>query len=168
MRNKVELEGNIAVITIKRSNGDIRFIIDDKDLGKVSKYTWWYIEDRKQIYSLKHVNGKRVYVWLWRYLLDAPKGLDVDHINRNRLDNRRINLRLCTRSQNLRNQPRKHNNSSGFKGVHKHRDKWTACIWSLGKYYYIGQYDNPVDAARAYNEKAKEILGEYAILNEVT
>jgi hypothetical protein len=89
---------------------------------------------------------------------------EVDHVDRDGLNNQRGNLRVCTRQQNLRNKGRQSNNrSSRFKGVTRHRQrrKWTAWI----EHKYLGVFDDEVQAARVYDAAAKERFGEYARLN---
>jgi hypothetical protein len=92
--------------------------------------------------------------------MDCPDGMVVDHINGNPADNRCKNLRVCTQAQNsLNNHGAKHNSKSGHKGVywHKAAQKWCAEVVSDGKKHYLGLYKNKLDAAEAYNRKAKEL-----------
>ena len=93
----------------------------------------------------------------------------VDHVNRNGLDNRRINLRPATLSQNSANRALFRNNTSGYKGVYWDRPqrKWMAVIMANGRRKRLGVFDDPVEAARAYNHAAAEAFGEYAWLNPV-
>lgn len=90
--------------------------------------------------------------------------LDIDHINGNPSDNRIANLREATRSQNMRNKRVSSHNISGFKGVFwcKQRLKWRTNIRSDGKSIYVGHFDTPEDAHRAYAEAAAKIHGEFA------
>lgn len=106
-------------------------------------------------------------------LVAARMGLniknDVDHINKIRTDNRRINLRAATRQQNLSNQSLKTTNTSKYKGVSwsKDRNKWEAKITVNYKGIYLGRYVIKEDAARAYNEAALVYFGEFAALNVI-
>jgi hypothetical protein len=111
-----------------------------------------------------HSKEKRYAVYLHRLLLEPPKGLEVDHINGNPLDNRRENLRLATRAQNNYNQVSGRKNTSGFKGVcwDKKRGMWKAQIRANGINYNIGHYHTPEEAHEAYKLKAVELHGEYA------
>jgi hypothetical protein len=98
-----------------------------------------------------------------RLIMNAPIGYDVDHINHNGLDNRRCNLRVCTRTQNQANsKPRK--KSSKYKGVSwsNSENKWRAFIRINGKGKTIGRFDSELDAAEAYNNEAKKCFGEFA------
>lgn len=106
-------------------------------------------------------------VYLHRFVMDFPtNGLTVDHINRNKLDNRRLNLRVATLSQNNSNSATDKANSSGFKGIcfDKRTRLWKMQIRSMdnGKYEY---FSNPTDAAKAYDSEAINIWGEFAWTN---
>lgn len=92
---------------------------------------------------------------------------DVDHINHNPLDNRRSNLRLASRSQNCQNQMKRSTNTSGYKGVHylKREGKWRARIQCKGKRLLLGDFETAELAACAYDEKAKELFGKFALTN---
>lgn len=94
----------------------------------------------------------------------------VDHINGITTDNRIINLRAATRSENQCNRKQcGRNNTSGFKGVYWYKRKkvWYAAIQINNKKVYIGYFDDKVEAAKAYNNKALELHGEFAKLNEI-
>lgn len=94
------------------------------------------------------------------------KGEMVDHKNGNTLDNRRSNLRIATRHENLQNQRRHADNKSGFKGVTYRADenKWEAAIKAGGVNIYLGQFTSPEEAHKAYNEAAEKFFGEFARL----
>ena len=93
-------------------------------------------------------------------------GFEVDHINHNTLDNRRENLRVCTKSENQRNK-RSMPGTSKFKGVfwHSAARKWAACITESGRNKYIGVFNVEEDAARAYDREALLLYGEFAYMN---
>lgn len=99
-----------------------------------------------------------------RVIMNAPKGLEVDHINGNKLDNRRDNLRLCTKSENQRNQHTSRGKSR-FKGVYSKVGKWQASLTCNSKTVYIGLFSTEEAAARAYDRAALEHFGEFARLN---
>lgn len=107
--------------------------------------------------------GKKL-VLIHRVVLNAPDGVEVDHQNRNPLDNRLANLRPCGRAESNWNSPRRANNTSGFKGVNfnKESGKWVARIMCHRKSHYLGRYDTPEDAHRAYCEGAIRLHGEFA------
>lgn len=106
-------------------------------------------------------------VWAWHYGA-IPSDKQVDHIDRDRLNNRIENLRLVTRRENMRNAGLQTNSTSGYKGVHfrKARQKWVARIMYDGKNSrYLGSYSSPADAARAYDAAAIRWHGDYAVTN---
>lgn len=103
-----------------------------------------------------------------RVIMGDVEGKFVDHINHNGLDNRKANLRFATAQQNTWNKRKqKGNYSSQYKGVHwvKSEKNWRALITCNKKMIYIGRFDDETAAAMAYDEKAKELFGEYASLN---
>ena len=101
--------------------------------------------------------------------MSPPSGLVVDHIYRNPLDNRRKRLRLCTPAENNYNTSPKRNGTSRFKGVHrcKRTGKWRVHVGGRGKKVYLGAFGDEVEAARTYDEYAREACGEFAYLNPV-
>lgn len=148
-------------------------IVDDADYPILSQYKWCINGG----YAARgyHHNGKlHIEKMHHRILGHAPPGFIVDHINGNRFDNRRVNLRFITQQQNTFNSARKipkligaHN--SGYKGVtwRNDRNKWRATITKDGKRTYIGLFDTKFEAACAYNERALELFGKYARLNNI-
>ena len=107
-----------------------------------------------------------------RTIMKPKDGIDIDHANKNKLDNRRTNLRLCSRSQNLANKFDLNKNRSGYKGVSffkwgNRKKRWVSQIQFRYKTLRIGYFLTPEDAALAYNEAAKEYYGEFARLNNI-
>ena len=104
-----------------------------------------------------------------RLLMNEPAGFDIDHIDHNKLNNQKNNLRIVTRSQNMMNRLKGKNCSSIYKGVcwKGEINKWSVQIMIDNKYIHIGVFKIEEEAALAYNKKAKELFGEYAYLNEV-
>jgi hypothetical protein len=102
-----------------------------------------------------------------RYIMNAPDDMEVDHIDGNRLNNQRSNLRLATSSQNKINRGPRSDNKSGYKGVswHKQRNKWTARIMVNGFYKHLGLFDEIENAVEAYNQAATKYYGSFAWLN---
>jgi hypothetical protein len=176
-------------------------IVDDEDYDKVmsaigERAKWYYWTQQSKPSKLSGREAQfREYATsgcrrksIHRVVMDAPKGMDVDHINGNGLDNRKENLRICTRSQNCMNQRLKSHSVSGYKGVQhqpiqrqKRTSRRTGVIevreYKLSKPYraYVGDgkggqislgyYATAEEAARARDKKALELHGEYAYLN---
>lgn len=143
---------------IKLTRGQIA-IIDNEDFEKVSKFKWNYA-------TVGYATNKKFY--LHHLIIGKPKkGFVVDHINQNKLDNRKCNLRFVTHSQNHANQIKQKNNTSGFRGVSWNKGKWEVRIKYFGKTLHFGMFNNKIDAAKRYNIKAHELFGEFALLNKV-
>ena len=110
---------------------------------------------------------KRTY--LHRYITGATGGMQVDHINGDRLDNRSENLRVCLNEENSRNKGPNKKNKSGYKGVYfnKSTGKWIAQLTVNYKCRHLGTFETAEEAALAYNKAAKQFHGEFAFQNEV-
>lgn len=140
-------------------------IVDAQDYDLVMAAGTWSAQiNPKTIYAYRYGDRK---VYLHRFLMAAPMGIQVDHINGNGLDNRRANLRLASASQNQANVTPPANNTSGFKGVWrpKGRRLWVATIYQDRRKLTLGSFEDPADAARAYDAAARELFGEFARLN---
>lgn len=139
-------------------------LVDDEDFERFSKASWYLIKKSRTLLYARNRSGA-----MHRQILGiTDRSIEVDHKNGNGLDNRKQNLRICTRSENMRNL-RNFRNTSGYKGVHwKSRDKrWRAQICTAGKQLYLGNYDDPIKAAKAYDEAARKHHGKYACTNEM-
>lgn len=114
-------------------------------------------------YWVVYVNGTRHYahrvIWLYVYGV-LPR--QVDHINRDKADNRLANLREATDAQNQANNGPQKNNRSGFRGVSPSKGKWRAVVTVNAKQKWLGYYDTPEEAAAAYRRAAVEAFGEFA------
>jgi len=151
-------------------------VVDDEDAETLLKYTWWltssgYAEGHLRVgkKGMKHgVCRTGPKVLMHRLLLDATKGHDVDHVNMDLLDNRRANLRLATRSQNMANSGSRVGSTSQFKGVYwsTAEKSWMAALTFNGKVIWRKKFKEEVDAATAYNFKALEHFGEFAYMNK--
>jgi len=103
--------------------------------------------------------------WLFVYGALPPSRM-MDHINRDRSDNRISNLRLCTESQNCHNRKIPSTNTSGFKGIRFKKNRWEVSCMVEGKREYLGRYVDREDAVNVYNSYVKELLGEFATLTK--
>jgi hypothetical protein len=137
-------------------------LVDNEDFEWLIRWKW---KDNGIGYAVTYIDGKTIR--MHRMIVNATTGKEVDHINGNRLDNRKINLRECTKSQNHMNNFLQKNNTTGYKGVSlfKRVNKYRAYIKKDNKEIHLGYFNNPKDAAVAYNEAAKEYFGEFARLN---
>lgn len=167
-----------------RTHGKFEVLVDDDDLELVREHTWHVIKAHNGKFyvntHVRHPDGgiyesgsekgqpKRTLLQLHRLIAKAPKDKVVDHINGNPLDNRRENLRIATHKQNSMNQmkTRTHKGkptSSKYRGVSfvKRRNRWI--VKCSG--HHVGYFKEENEAARAYDEKAKELFGDYAHLN---
>ena len=141
------------------------FIFDADDEEKVRKYVW-SVSNYGYAVSDSKINGKRLI--LSRYLLNVNDDTFVDHINGNTLNNLRNNLRIATAQNNSQNMKRPAHNTSGYKGVsfNKVTGKYRAYITINKKFLNLGQsYNNPIDAAKAYDKAARYYFGNYCCLN---
>jgi hypothetical protein len=137
-------------------------IVDDEDFERLSKYKWTYLPPGYARRNSK-ANGENRSIALHREVLGiTDPAIKVDHINRNGLDNRRANLRVCTNQQNCRNQRGK---GTGYKGVSLHYGRYRARIKVDYNDKNLGTFDSAEEAARVYDKAAKEMFGEFAVLN---
>lgn len=143
-------------------------LIDADDFEWLNKLKWHVTDRGYAVRSESLGGGKSRSVSMHRMILDTPKGMVSDHINGDRLDNRRSNLRICTLRENAYNKSNC-DHSSQYKGVgwKKQSNNWQARVRFNDKWMHIGIYEDEIAAAVAYNEKAKEFFGEFAKLNVI-
>lgn len=145
--------------------------VDAEDFTQLNRYEWcatyrptresWCVTRKgkegnrrinilmhREICGLKHNDGKR-----------------VDHINHDLLDNRRGNLRVCSRSENHGNQRKRRNSRSVYKGIWFTGHNWVASICFQRSDHYLGSFVTEIEAAKAYDEAAREIFGGFACVN---
>ena len=151
--------------TIPLSQGKCA-IVDDEDYAKLIEHKWYANKMGGIWYAMRACNGKKIYMHreimgLYCYNKDM-----IDHINHNGLDNRKINLRVCTCSQNHRNRiPTK--KTSKYKGVHwnKQKKRWRVFIYVSNKHVLLGQFKDEIIAAKTYDRAAKKYYKEFAYTN---
>lgn len=138
-------------------------LVDNADYDNLMLRSWCYSGG----YAWAKINGRKES--MHRFLMNSPKGIDVDHINGNGCDNRRCNMRLATRTQNNHNRhrPTRTGSASQYKGVYwdKTNKKWAAGVRVNGKQHFLGLFVSDTDAAKAYDLAAQQLAGEFANLN---
>ena len=149
-------------------------IVDPEDYEPLSKYKWYAIKCKNTFYAGRNARcpktKKKLYIKMHREVINPPEHLDVDHINRNGLDNRKANLRPVTRAQNILNRPynfKRKNSPSKYKGVtwHKSTKKWHVQICYNGQHKSVGYFHDEIRAAKAYDAAARKHHKEFAVLN---
>jgi hypothetical protein len=146
---------------IRLTNSDKHAIVDDIDYVEVSKFNWYITA---QGYAANHTGGYRT---MHQLINRTPSGYETDHKNRNKLDNRRCNLRTATTAQNNANSPAQANSKSGLRGVcwSSKMNRWRAYINFQGKRHDLGVFET-VDQAVATREAAfKHYYGEFALVD---
>lgn len=144
-------------------------LVSTEDFERLSKYRWHKRACDGYASRTEYKNGKFKTIRMHREIVNPGEGFVVDHANRDRLDNRRENLRIASRSQNTANSIMSSRNTSGYKGVHfrKEQNRWRAFICVNKKGISLGQYATAEEAAHAYNEAASKYFGEFAFLNVI-
>jgi len=143
-------------------------LVDDDDFNDINRYSW-YFHLGYAVRSVK-ISCEQKTQCMHRLITNCPADMDVDHANHNTLDNQKVNLRVCSRSENNQNQQvRTYAKTSIYKGVlfYKRDGKWQAKIALNGKQKHLGYFANEIDAAIAYNVAAIEMFGEFALLNNI-
>jgi len=138
-------------------------MVDAADYEWLSRYTWHATCSRGRYYAATVIDGKSIS--MHRMIMNPPKGMVTDHIDGHGLNNRRANMRNCTPEQNRHNTRPSRKKSSQYIGVYRYGDKWMFKITHNGRYFYGGPFDTEVEAAKARDQKARDLFGEYAWLN---
>ncbi len=143
-------------------------IVDASDYADLSMHKWYFARG----YAIRNGStsegpNKRHWVRMHRVVVGAQDDEVVDHINGDKLDNRRVNLRRCSQAENARNVKKRPSNTSGYKGVvfFNHKQRWRAVIRINDRAVCLGFFDNAEDAAKAYDVGAVLYHGAFANLN---
>ena len=133
--------------------------VDNDDFDKVKLINWHYN-------NFYYAMNKKIGL-MHRFIMDCHDDMVVDHINHDTLDNRKSNLRICTRTENNRNQFIQVGKTSKYKGVYwdRSRCKWLSGIVVKRKRIYLGRFTSETDAAKAYDKAAIELFGDFALTN---
>lgn len=162
--NEFIFEDNICRIKLynQKKKEVAEAVIDAGDYNKC-KGKKWYLTSNGYV-----VSGNSKCILYLQHLILGRK-TQIDHIDTDKLNNRKNNLRFCITAENSRNCRISKNNTSGYKGVSwsSERKKWTADIMHNYKHIYLGEFSDKIEAAKAYNEAALKYHKEYARLNVV-
>ena len=142
--------------------------VDIADALRVMERRWCAVSKKQTFYAVRALcDGGRSTLSMHRFLLNAPVGVQVDHIDGNGLNNSRVNLRFATNAMNSANRMKRPGTTSRYKGVHwnKQYGKWRAEITVNWKHLHIGTFDDEIAAACAYDAAARQHFGEFARTN---
>lgn len=138
-------------------------LVDDSDYDELSKFQWHISDDGYA--SRTGPRPQLLKYRMHRVIMGCVHGdkKQVDHIDGNKLNNQRCNLRIATHSENERNRGKNKNNKSGHKGVswHKKSNKWQVHVMANRKSIYLGLFENIHDASLAYENAAKKLHGDF-------
>lgn len=143
-----------------------RVIVDDNMYDDLSRYKW-HLSYGYAIRGSMH-RGKRTKLLMHRYINKTPGHMGTDHINGNKLDNRKCNLRSVTPSQNQRNISWWRSNTTGYRGVqisHRKSNPYRAVIYIDGKRISLGNFPTAIEASNAYSSAARIYHGEFSYIN---
>lgn len=147
-------------------NSQVTAIVDDDMFDYLSQFKW-RIDRNGYILRGTRKNGHYKNIWMHQEVISVQEGFKADHIDRNKYNNTRKNLREATPQQNRMNQPAREKGVSQYKGVswHKRVKRWVANLGAKGHKKHLGCFDTEIEAAKAYDKRAKELFGEFAYLN---
>jgi hypothetical protein len=153
-------EGDVRRIPL---GGGVYAYVDAADYEWLSQYRWSLFSGG---YAARR-DKEGTWILMHREIMQPPEGMTVDHHDGSKANNCRFNLRICTSDQNRHNQARRSDSTCRFKGVglDKRRGKYRARFKHNGRRFWLGYFDDEVEAARAYDHKAVECCGPFARLN---
>lgn len=147
-------------------------IVDDDMFDYLNQFpwhfsTWGYAQRSVYVKGSGRKNQKNIHISMQNMVIECPKGFQIDHINRNKLDNRKVNLRIATIAQNRANRAMCKNNKTGFKGVHFDKSygrikRYKATITVNKKTVNLGRYLTAEEASFAYKDAARKYQGNFA------
>jgi phosphatidylethanolamine-binding protein (PEBP) family uncharacterized protein len=140
-------------------------LVDDDDFAELMKFKWMFSCFGYAVRSCRINKAgvtKKQTVWMHRVICNTPEGMLTDHINKDKLDNRRANLRVCTKSENGMNRGVQSNSKTGYKGVFFDGPRFKACITINGVQKHLGSYKTKEEAHLAYCKHAGVIHGEFS------
>ncbi len=141
-----------------------RVLVDDDDFKFLNQWHWYWHTG----YAARRLNlgiNKSKILLMHRALLSVPENKEVDHINGDRLDNRKANLRIVSHQENMQNMKKRVNSTSKFRGVSFHKGAWDVQLWNNGKHIYIGRFKDEIQAAKIADSESIKLFGKLAKLN---
>ena len=162
MKNDYKILGDTALIIITPKRKDpFVVLVDAEDMPKIATINYWHICGNKpSYYYIGGLDNSGKLILMHRLIMNAPRDMVVDHINKNTLDNRSCNLRVIKQTENMQNRKVHKHNKSGLRNVYweKKNRKWRVCLRKDGKKIHVGYYANLEDANKAAIEARKIYL----------
>jgi hypothetical protein len=156
----IRIVGQVAYVQLTRG---YEAIIDADNADDVGQWNWSAYEKPNTVYAVRSKPKNGGLIRMHRYILNAPDGLEVDHIDGNGLNNTSENLRICSRFENMRNKRPFRGRSTKGVSWHKPSGKWQARICAGQGQIYLGLYESQEMAQNAYNEACKKMHGDFAV-----
>jgi hypothetical protein len=149
-----------------KNKGKYVAIVDDEDFDYLNQFKWYVKKDKNTCYAKRNavINSNKIHISMH---CDIMNDNNIDHKDHDGLNNQKSNLRFCTKQQNSANMKLRENTSSKYKGVIwcKWANKWRSKVGFNKTSIHLGYFKFEIEAAKAYDKKAKELFGEFAYLN---